>query len=54
MRPGKNPTPSRELDLTKLWRTLKEEPPGPIHMLNGRSVARVAKSRSATKDHPSR
>lgn len=38
MRPGKSPTPRREIDLDKIWRELGEDPPGDI-----RSVERVAR-----------
>ena len=34
MKPGKNLTPTPELDLEKLWRALKEEPPGNIRSLD--------------------
>lgn len=33
MKPGKHRTPTPELDLEKLWRALKEDPPGNIQTL---------------------
>lgn len=49
MKPGKNPTPIPDLDLEKIWRTLKEEPPGNI-----RSLKKNEKDAKATSGNSSR
>jgi len=46
MKPGKNPIGTPELDLEKLWRTLKEDPPGSIHTLEPRKPDKEAKQPS--------
>jgi hypothetical protein len=49
MKPGKHLTPTPELDLEKLWRALKEEPPGNIRTLN-----RTEKDANAASSNSSR
>jgi hypothetical protein len=38
MRPGKRPTPYPHLDLERIWRELKEDPPGPIVNLDDKKL----------------
>ena len=49
MKPGKHLTPTPELDLEKLWRALKEEPPGNI-----RTLKRIEKEAKAANGNSSR